>query len=148
AGEGGERVLADLGHDGTTARHAMLGDRRRLRWTAPDGREIEGFLTLPRGEPPFPAILHVHGGPIWASQDRPPHDGILALIEHGYAVFEPNVRGSTGHGRSFAELVVGDMGGGDTGDMLSGLDHLVAEGLADGDRIGIIGQSYGGFMAC
>jgi dipeptidyl aminopeptidase/acylaminoacyl peptidase len=147
-GDGAERVLADLGHDGTTARRAMLGGRRRVRWRAPDAREIEGFLTLPRGEPPFATILHVHGGPIWAFQDTPPRDGMLALVDHGYAIFEPNARGSTGSGRAFAELVVGDMGGGDTGDMLSGLDQLVAEGLADRDRIGIIGQSYGGFMAC
>ena len=63
-------------------------------------------------------------------------------------MFEPNVRGSTGRGREFAGLVVGDMGGGDVGDMLSGLDHLVATGLADPERLGILGLSYGGFMAC
>ena len=73
---------------------------------------------------------------------------MLALVERGYAIFEPNVRGSTGRGREFAALVVGDMGGGDVGDMLRGLDHLVAEGLADAERVGIMGQSYGGFMAC
>ena len=67
-----------------------------MRWTAPDGLEIEGFLTLPRGEAPFPTILHVHGGPIWAFQDHPPKESVLALIEHGYAIFEPNSRGSTG----------------------------------------------------
>jgi dipeptidyl aminopeptidase/acylaminoacyl peptidase len=143
-----EAVLADLSHAGTAARRELIGDRRRLRWSAPDGLEIEAFLTLPRGEPPFPTILHVHGGPIWCFQDSPPHDGVLALIERGYAIFEPNVRGSSGRARDFAQLVVGDMGGGDIGDMLSGLDHLVAEGLADAARIGIIGQSYGGFMAC
>ena len=144
----GELMLADLGHAGTTARRALIGERRRLRWNAPDGLEIEGFLTLPRGEPPFPTILHVHGGPIGAFVDAPPRDGRLALIERGYAMFEPNVRGSTGRGREFAGLVVGDMGGGDVGDMLSGLDHLVATGLADPERLGILGLSYGGFMAC
>lgn len=141
-------ALADLANAGTTARRELIGDRRRVRWSAPDGPAIEGFLTLPRGEPPFPTILHVHGGPIWTFQDAPPRDSVLALIERGYAVFAPNVRGSTGRGRDFAALVVGDMGGGDVGDMLSGIDHLVAEGLADPDRIGIMGQSYGGFMAC
>jgi dipeptidyl aminopeptidase/acylaminoacyl peptidase len=141
-------VLADFAHEGSTARREMLGDRRRVRWSAPDGLEIEGFLTLPRGRPPFATILHVHGGPIWAFQDTPPRDGTLALIEHGYAIFDPNVRGSAGYGRAFASRVVGDMGGDDAGDMLSGLDQLVADGLADGDRIGIMGQSYGGFMAC
>jgi dipeptidyl aminopeptidase/acylaminoacyl peptidase len=142
------RTLADLGDAGSKARRDMIGDRRRVRWTAPDGREIEGFLTLPRGEAPFATILHVHGGPIWTFQDHPPKEGILALIDHGYAVFEPNSRGSTGRGQEFASLVVGDMGGGDVGDMLSGLDHLVAEGLVDPERIGIMGVSYGGFMSC
>jgi dipeptidyl aminopeptidase/acylaminoacyl peptidase len=142
------RTLADLAHAGTTARIELIGNRRRIHWSAPDGLEIEGFLTLPRGEPPFPTILHVHGGPIWCFQDTPPSDGALALVERGYAIFEPNSRGSTGRGREFAALVVGDMGGGDVGDMLAGLDQLVAEGLADAARIGIMGQSYGGFMAC
>ncbi len=142
------RTLADFAHAGTAARRELIGGRRRVRWNAPDGLEIEGFLTMPRGEAPFATILHVHGGPIWAFQDLPPHESPLALIEHGYAIFEPNVRGSSGHGREFAALVVGDMGGGDVGDMLSGLDHLVAEGLADPMRIGIMGVSYGGFMAC
>jgi dipeptidyl aminopeptidase/acylaminoacyl peptidase len=141
-------ALADFAHAGTAARREVIGDRRRLRWSAPDGLEIEGFLTLPRGEPPFPTIMHVHGGPIWSFKDAPPSDSALALIERGYAIFDPNVRGSTGRGREFAELVVGDMGGGDVGDMLSGLDFLVAEGLADAERLGIMGQSYGGFMAC
>ena len=140
-------TVADLAHAGTAARRELIGDRRRVRWSAPDGLEIEGFLTTPRGEGPFATILHVHGGPIWAFQDLPPSESPLALIEHGYAIFEPNVRGSTGRGREFAALVVGDMGGGDVGDMLSGLDHLVSEGLADPERIGIYGISYGGFMA-
>ena len=146
--DGGTTVtVADLATAGTAARRAMIGDRRRVRWTAPDGLEIEGFLTLPAGEAPFATILHVHGGPIWSFQDTAPADGVLALIAHGYAVFDPNVRGSTGRGQEFASLVVHDMGGGDVGDMLSGLDHLVAEGLADPDRLGIMGLSYGGFMA-
>ncbi|MDX6597908.1 MAG: hypothetical protein QOE87_1795 [Gaiellales bacterium] len=142
------RTLADLGNAGATGRRSVIGDRRRLRWTAPDGREIEGFLTSPRGEAPFATILHVHGGPIGTFQDRAPKEGVLALIEHGYAIFEPNPRGSTGRGQEFAALVVGDMGGGDVGDVLSGLDRLVAEGLADPARIGIMGLSYGGFMSC
>jgi dipeptidyl aminopeptidase/acylaminoacyl peptidase len=147
--EGGTALpLADLAHAGTEARRRLIGGRSRVRWTAPDGLEIQGFLTLPLGEAPFPTILHVHGGPIWAFQDRPPHQNSLALIEHGYAIFEPNVRGSTGRGREFAALVVGDMGGGDVADMLSGLDHLVGEGLADPERLGIMGLSYGGFMSC
>jgi dipeptidyl aminopeptidase/acylaminoacyl peptidase len=141
-------TVADFENAGTAARREPIAERRRVRWPAPDGLEIEGFLTLPHGEPPFPTILHVHGGPSWAFQDHPPSDRSLALIERGYAIFDPNVRGSTGRGREFAALVVGDMGGGDAGDLLAGLDHLVGEGLADPERIGIMGVSYGGFMAC
>ncbi|HET6171085.1 MAG TPA: S9 family peptidase [Gaiellales bacterium] len=143
-----ETTLADLAHAGTDARTAAIGERRRLRWSAPDGLEIEGFLTLPRGEPPFPTILLVHGGPIGAFVDVPPRGSVLALIERGYAIFGPNVRGSAGRGREFAALVVGDMGGGDVGDMLSGLDELVGQGVADPERLGVMGLSYGGFMAC
>ncbi|MDX6618341.1 MAG: hypothetical protein QOK36_727 [Gaiellales bacterium] len=145
--DGATTTVADLATAGTAARRAMIGDRRRVRWAAPDGLEVEGFLTLPAGEAPFATILHVHGGPIGAFQDRAPSDGVLALVARGYAVFGPNVRGSTGRGQEFASLVVHDMGGGDVGDMLSGLDHLVSEGLADPDRLGIMGLSYGGFMA-
>ncbi len=141
-------TLADFADAGSEARRRLIGDRRRLRWAAPDGMEIEGFLTVPPGPGPFATIMDVHGGPIWCFQDHAPRGAGLALIEHGYAIFEPNVRGSTGRGRAFAALVVGDMGGGDVGDMLSGLDHLVAQGLADPERIGIMGLSYGGFMAC
>ena len=93
-------TVADLEHAGTAVHNHWIAERRRLRWTAPDGLEIEGFLTLPRGDPPFPTILHVHGGPIGAVQDRPPRDADLALIARGYAIFQPNVRGSTGRGRS------------------------------------------------
>jgi dipeptidyl aminopeptidase/acylaminoacyl peptidase len=147
--EGGTTLpLADLAHAGTAARRESIGGRRRLRWSAPDGLEIEGLLTVPPGEAPFPTILHVHGGPIGAFQDTPPRATSLALLDRGYAIFEPNVRGSTGRGREFAALVVGDMGGGDIADMLSGLDHLVGEGLADPERIGIMGLSYGGFISC
>jgi len=58
------------------------------------------------------------------------------------------VRGSSGRGQEFAALVVGDMGGGDLGDLLAGLDQLVSDGLADPERLGIMGMSYGGFMSC
>ncbi|MDX6571354.1 MAG: hypothetical protein QOC86_510 [Gaiellales bacterium] len=146
--DGAVTTLADFSHAGTAAAREQIGDRRRLRWSAPDGLEIEGFLTLPLGDPPFPTILRVHGGPIGTVVDAAPRDGALALIERGYAIFDPNPRGSTGRGQLFAELVVGDMGGDDAGDLLSGLDQLVAEGLADPERIGIMGKSYGGFMAC
>jgi len=68
------------------------------------------------------------------------------LLRHGYAVFFPNPRGSTGRGQAFARYVLGEMGGDDTYDLLSGLDHLVERGVADPLRLGVTGFSYGGFM--
>jgi len=69
-------------------------------------------------------------------------------VSRGYAVLEPNPRGSSGRGRKFAEMVVGDMGGADAHDVLSGIDALVERGIADPERIGVTGGSYGGFMSC
>ena len=71
-----------------------------MRWTSTDGLEIEGLLTLPQGEGPFPLVLDVHGGPIGSSDDRFP--GVLdaLLLSRGFAILEPNPRGSTGHGRA------------------------------------------------
>ena len=68
------------------------------------------------------------------------------LVSRGYAVFFPNPRGSTGRGQSFAEMVYGDMGGGEAADLLAGLDALLERGVADPKRLGVMGGSYGGFM--
>ena len=68
------------------------------------------------------------------------------LLKNGYAVFMPNPRGSTGRGQDFARGVLGDMGGADASDCLSGLDYLVEQGVADPARLGVTGGSYGGFM--
>jgi dipeptidyl aminopeptidase/acylaminoacyl peptidase len=69
------------------------------------------------------------------------------LVSRGYAVLHPNPRGSSGRGREFAAAVVGDMGGADTHDYLSGIDAMVERGIADPERIGTIGVSYGGYMS-
>ena len=73
--------------------------------------------------------------------------GAKVLTDHGCALFYPNPRGSSGRGQAFARLVKGDMGGEDTYDCLTGLDMLVARGIADPARLGTMGISYGGFMA-
>jgi dipeptidyl aminopeptidase/acylaminoacyl peptidase len=146
-GTGERRSLAGSGHAGSDLVTSWIGDRRRLSWTAPDGLEIEGLLTLPEGDGPFPLILAVHGGPVWAYQDFWPGVFTGLLTARGYAVLQPNPRGSWGRGRAFAQAVVGDMGGADAHDLLTGVDHAAAEGLADPDRVGVMGGSYGGFMA-
>jgi dipeptidyl aminopeptidase/acylaminoacyl peptidase len=120
---------------------------RIVRWTASDGTTIEGLLRLPAGEPPFPTVMWVHGGPVAAVGRYAPT--VLAAIqsEAGYATLHPNPRGSTGRGRAFAAAVVGDMGGVDAQDLLAGVEWLVAEGIADPSRIAVAGVSYGGAAA-
>ena len=125
---------------------------RTHRWESFDGLEIEGLLALPRtrGEGPLPLVVDVHGGPTgsWSWQFAPAYGFAQLLTSAGYAVLLPNVRGSVGWGPEFAEANLGDMGGGDLQDILTGIDALVREGLVDDGRVAITGGSYGGFMSC
>jgi dipeptidyl aminopeptidase/acylaminoacyl peptidase len=146
--EGGrERVLADAAHAGHERLTSHLGAAEVLTWVAPDGLAIDGYLLTPHGAGPFPLLLNVHGGPVWQFGDQWPGPLTFLLLSRGYAILEPNPRGSTGRGQGFAGAVVGDMGGADAADLLAGVDAVVARGLADPERIGVIGGSYGGFMA-
>jgi dipeptidyl aminopeptidase/acylaminoacyl peptidase len=136
----------DLGY-GDQAK--VIAAVERLSWSAPDGLEIQGWLLRPKGNGSHPVIMHVHGGPVY--HVRPFWLGRkgalgLMLVKRGYAVFLPNPRGSSGRGQDFARHVLGDMGGADTYDYLSGLDHLVKQGIADPKRLGVTGGSYGGYM--
>ncbi|WP_420384170.1 S9 family peptidase [Novosphingobium sp.] len=121
-----------------------------VHWQAPDGLPIEGWLLKPHGAPPYATILEVHGGPVlhWRPWWLGRSAAALMLLRRGYALFLPNPRGSSGRGQAFAARVVGDVGGADTDDLLSGIDHLVDTGIADRSRLGVTGLSYGGFMTC
>jgi dipeptidyl aminopeptidase/acylaminoacyl peptidase len=121
-----------------------------VRWQAPDGLEIEGWLLKPHGQPPYATILEVHGGPVlhWRPYWLGRSTAAVMLLRRGYAIFLPNPRGSSGRGQAFAAQVVGDVGGADTDDFLSGIDYLVNSGTADPSRLGVTGLSYGGFMTC
>jgi dipeptidyl aminopeptidase/acylaminoacyl peptidase len=134
------------------------GTQGRLSYRASDGLDLDGLLILPpgrsRADGPFPLITWVHGGPPSRYADQfqlGPRSPGQWLATAGYAVFLPNPRGGVGHGRDFAAAVVrsagGAVGGADWSDIVSGIDLLIAEGVADPDRLGIGGASYGGFMA-
>ncbi len=146
---GTDQVLASLAHAGTDYIRSVAGSATNVSWSAPDGTMIEGVLCAPAGTGPFPLILHVHGGPIgayrrsWTMRDN----AVPLLVSRGYAVLHPNPRGSSGRGQDFAAAVVGDMGGADTYDYLSGVDAMIERGIADPARIGTMGVSYGGFMS-
>jgi len=148
-GPGTDQVLASLAHAGTDYIRSVAGSATDVTWHAPDGTAIEGILCTPAGAGPFPLVLDVHGGPIGAYQRSwmMHSNAIPLLVSRGYAVLLPNPRGSSGRGQEFAAAVVGDMGGADTRDYLSGIDAMIERGIADPARIGTMGVSYGGFMS-
>jgi dipeptidyl aminopeptidase/acylaminoacyl peptidase len=114
-----------------------------------DGLEIEAALLKPSGydgKTRLPLITLVHGGPTGAWEDTVDAWGQL-LVARGYAVFYPNIRGSIGYGQEFIEMNRGDWGGGDFKDVMTGIDDLVARDIADANKLGIGGWSYGGYMA-
>lgn len=120
----------------------------RVTWEASDGLEIEGLLISPAAaDGPLPLVVNVHGGPTGAYGWEFPGPGRAWPADAGYALLLPNPRGSAGRGQRFARANLGDMGGGDLQDILAGIDSLVEAGRVDADRVGIMGGSYGGFMA-
>ncbi|HEX3646883.1 MAG TPA: S9 family peptidase [Pseudonocardiaceae bacterium] len=130
------------------------GTQERLSYRAADGLELDGLLVLPvgrtRADGPFPMITCPHGGPYFRWSDQFELHwafGPQWLAHAGYAVFLPNPRGGMGHGHEFAAMVAGAVGKDDWTDILTGVDLLVAEGIADPDRLGIAGWSQGGFMS-
>ena len=130
-----------------------MGRTEVVSWPAPDGMTIEGLLTYPAGYQPgtrVPLLVIVHGGPTGvftqgfiASRGAYP---IAAFASEGYAVLRCNVRGSSGYGRDFRYANYGDWGGADYRDIMSGVDAMIQRGVADPDRLGVMGWSYGGFM--
>jgi dipeptidyl aminopeptidase/acylaminoacyl peptidase len=130
-----------------------FGSQERVSWAAPDGLEIEGLLILPpgatRADGPFPLMTLVHGGPYWRYADSlqvGPSRWGQWLATVGYAVLLPNPRGGSGRGHTFADTVAAAVGKEDWLDVLAGVDHAVAEDIADPERLGIGGWSQGGFM--
>jgi dipeptidyl aminopeptidase/acylaminoacyl peptidase len=113
-----------------------------------DGLEIEAGLYYPCGTTErkrLPSIFLIHGGPTGAWRDSI-NTWAQLLAARGYAVFTPNVRGSTGYGETFVDMNRADWGGKDFRDVMAGVDDLVGHGIADPDRLGITGWSYGGYM--
>lgn len=114
-----------------------------------DGTEIQAALLKPQGydgKSKLPLITLIHGGPTGRWSESIETWGQL-LVTHGYAVFYPNIRGSVGYGQKFVEANRGDWGGGDFKDVMAGVEELVKRGVADPEKLGIGGWSYGGYMA-
>ena len=121
---------------------------RPVRYTSRDGLPINGYLTLPPGgsERNLPLVVLVHGGP-FARASWEFDTEVQFLASRGYAVLQPDFRGSTGYGRAFVERGFGQFGAGMLDDIEDGAEWLVREGIADRSRICIMGASYGGYAA-
>jgi dipeptidyl aminopeptidase/acylaminoacyl peptidase len=118
-----------------------------VRYSTFDGREIPAFLYLPKGKEPrnLPVVIHVHGGP--EGQARPIFNRVIEyLVDHGYAVLAPNVRGSTGYGYEYQSLDDVRKRMDSVADLRSAVNWLCESGIANPNRIAVMGGSYGGFM--
>ncbi len=141
-----------LTHTNPGLERRLLGRVSRLRWPAADGLAIEGVVVDPAGRPDAgraALVVMVHGGPqwqYWRGWLGNWHEPAQWLAAAGYRVLLPNPRGSTGRGADFARAARGDWGGADLGDILAGVDALVAAGRADPERLAMVGWSYGGYM--
>lgn len=126
----------------------QLAPVKPVRYAARDGLQIRAYLTLPRAREPkaLPLILLPHGGPF--ARDSYGFDPLVQfLASRGYAVFQPNFRGSTGFGRDFVERGYGQWGGKMQDDLDDGVAWLAGQGLIDPRRVCIAGMSYGGYAA-
>lgn len=130
-----------------------LPTSEELTWkSSKDGLLIHGILLLPPGYQEgqrYKTIVQVHGGPeeAWTNGFHGEwYDWFVVLASHGYAVLLPDPRGSDGQGAAFTEANYRDWGYGDFQDIMDGVDLLIAKGIADPNRLGIGGWSYGGFM--
>jgi dienelactone hydrolase len=123
-----------------------LAEMKAIRYKSSDGLEIPAFLTLPKGVEPknLPLIVNPHGGP-WARDSWGYRSYPQFLANRGYAVLQPNFRGSTGYGKKFLHAGDNQWGEKMQDDITWGVKHLVAQGIADPKRVGIMGGSYGGY---
>jgi dipeptidyl aminopeptidase/acylaminoacyl peptidase len=129
-------------------RDLALAKTRVIKWKGPDNIDIEGLLVSPLGYEEgkrYPLILQIHGGPYGRFTDTFNSRSQL-WAANGYAVLMPNPRGSTGYGNRFTNANINDWGGKDFKDLMAGVDTVIARGIADPDKLVVMGGSYGGFM--
>ncbi|MEE8583277.1 MAG: prolyl oligopeptidase family serine peptidase [Acidobacteriota bacterium] len=140
-----------LTHHNPWLKDVRLAPQELVRFKARDGLELEGLLIRPLDERPgqrFPLVLMVHGGPEghhrngWLTSYSNPGQVVAA---RGIAAFYTNYRGSTGRGIAFSKLSQADPAGKEFDDLVDAVDHLIAEGLVDRDKVGVTGGSYGGY---
>jgi dipeptidyl aminopeptidase/acylaminoacyl peptidase len=142
----GERQLTDFNAEWKSEVYRATPER--IVYTSEDGTEVDGWLLKPFGFQPgqiYPVLYNIHGGP-HGQYGHTFFDEFQVQVGHGYGVFYPNPRGSQGYGEAFSMAIVGEWGKRDYEDVMAGLDALVRVPWVDGDRIGVLGGSYGGYM--
>jgi dipeptidyl aminopeptidase/acylaminoacyl peptidase len=141
----GETQLTHVNDD--VLSRISLPTAEHLWFESSDDVSVEGwFLKPPTGEPPYPTILFIHGGP-WSGSGGAFHGDYHTFLGAGYGVLLVNHRGSTGRGDGFMKRIVGDWGHMEYEDLMAGVDHAVAIGLADPNRLGCCGTSGGGQLS-
>src|SRR5579859_6982354 len=123
-----------------------LSQPEYVKFKSKDGTEVAGYLYKPLDFVPgkkYPAILHPHGGPVWAHYAEFSHLAQL-FAANGYAVLLPNPRGSTGYGQDFCKAIWADWGNKDYQDDMAMVDYAIEKGIADPEKLGVGGWSYGG----
>lgn len=140
---GDERVLTDVG--ALLARQVALREPVELEGKSDDGYPVHGWLVKPAGTGPFPVLLNVHGGP-FAAYGWSLFDDAQVYAGAGYAVVMGNPRGSAGYGEAHSRAIVGAMGDRDGADVMALVDAALADPDLDGDHVGVMGGSYGGWM--
>lgn len=126
-----------------------LARPKPIQYTTRDGMQISGFLTLPRGREArnLPLILMPHGGPYGIRDKLQYNDEVQLLANRGYAVLQPNYRGSGGYGEALFEAGAGEIGRKMQDDIDDAMDWAVKQGIADPARVCVVGGSYGGYAA-
>lgn len=145
-GDGAPSTLVDTGADLRDAGLAGLVLPRELELTGRSGYPVHGWAAVPEGPGPFPTLLLIHGGP-HAAYGVGVFDEVQTLVAAGYAVVYGNPRGSAGYGRAHGRAVRGGFGTVDADDVIDLLEGaLAADDRLDGQRLGILGGSYGGYL--
>ena len=142
-------VMERLAQLNRKLREYKLARSKPVTYKARDGLDIPAYLTLPSGREAknLPLIVMPHGGP-YGVRDRGDYDPAVQLLANrGYAVLQPNYRGSESYGRAFEEKGSGQWGRAMQDDLDDGMDWLVKQGIADPKRVCIVGSSYGGYAA-
>lgn len=143
---GSAKVLAE---DYPSIKAKQVGATKQIAYKASDGLALDGVLNLPPGSSGknLPVVVMPHGGPIGAHDEIGFHWWAQAFASRGYAVFQPNYRGSSGHGLEFERKGYGEWGRKMLSDMADGLAALAKDGVVDPNRACIVGASYGGYAA-